>query len=345
LKNEGAYFDIVSGGELYRLKKIKVEGERIIFAGVGKTKEEIEFALKTNIFMFTVESQPELELIHQLAKLHRKIAGISLRINPDIDPHTHHHITTGKRENKFGFPLKDAEKVIKNISRYPALKILALQCHIGSQITETHPYEKALRVLLALIKKTKLSCSWLDLGGGFGIIYHQETPPTAKEISQTIVPELKKAKLKLLIEPGRFIVGNAGVLVTKVLYVKKTRVKQFVIVDAAMTDLIRPSLYQAFHQINPVVKRKKRKLVKVDVVGPVCETGDFFAQDRFLPEVQPGELLAIMSAGAYGAVMGSNYNSRPRCAEVLVQNDQYAIIREKENYQDLIRKETYKKIS
>ncbi|MFH1612713.1 MAG: diaminopimelate decarboxylase [bacterium] len=338
LADQNAYFDIVSGGELYRLIKIKVPGKKIVFAGVGKTREEIELALKTNILMFTVESIPELELIHSIAKSSGKCASIALRINPDIEANTHHHITTGKKENKFGIDFDQAIDLIKNINKYPYLKLIDIQSHIGTQITQVSPSIKAITKLINLIKSLKIKCEWLDIGGGFGIIYNEETPPNAEIISKEIIPLFKNTGLKLMIEPGRFIVGNAGILVTKILYLKKTPQKNFVIVDAAMTDLIRPSFYDAFHQIIPVIK-KNRKTFKADIVGPVCESGDFFAKDRNILEVKQEELLAIMSAGAYGFTMASNYNSRKKVAEVLTKDDKYYVIRKRETYKDLIKGE------
>lgn len=341
LANEGSGFDIVSGGELYRILKIGADPQKIVFAGVGKTASEIEYALKSNILLFNVESFSELLLLNEIAqKLERK-APIALRVNPDVDPGTHHYITTGRRENKFGVDLKSAPEMLAEARKLPGIEIKGVHAHIGSQITSVEPYFTMVERVLSLIEELRrqgFHLSWMNIGGGMGIVYHDETPSTAEELAQALLPNLKEAGLKIIIEPGRFIVGNAGILVTKVLYWKKTAGKEFVIVDAGMNDLIRPALYQAYHQITPI-KMLSHPEVIADIVGPVCESGDFFAHDRKIRRVEPGEYLAIMSAGAYGFSMSSNYNSRPRGPEVMVINQNYYMIRERETYLDLIDRE------
>jgi diaminopimelate decarboxylase len=341
LANEGSGFDIVSGGELYRILKIGADPQKIVFAGVGKTASEIEYALKSNILLFNVESFSELLLLNEIAqKLERK-APIALRVNPDVDPGTHHYITTGRRENKFGVDLQLAPEMLEEARKLPGIEIMGVHAHIGSQITSVEPYFIMVERVLSLIEELRrqgFNLSWMNIGGGMGIVYHDETPSTAEELAQALLPNLKKAGLKIIIEPGRFIVGNAGILVTKVLYWKKTAGKEFVIVDAGMNDLIRPALYQAYHHITPITMLSHPEVI-ADIVGPVCESGDFFAHDRKIRRVEPGEYLAIMSAGAYGFSMSSNYNSRPRGPEVMVINQNYYMIRERESYLDLIDRE------
>jgi len=334
----GGGVDIVSGGELFRALKAEVPPQKIVFSGVGKTEDEIKMALEVGILMFNVESEAELETIHEIASRLGKIAPIALRVNPDIDPKTHPYISTGLRKSKFGIDIKIAEQIYLKANHMPHIRVIGIDCHIGSQLTLLSPFLDALERIKLLYQKLEaqgLKLQYLDLGGGLGIPYGEEIPPHPTEYAQAIKAAAQDLNCTLIFEPGRVIVGNAGILLTKVLYLKQGKGKTFIIVDAAMNDLIRPSLYHAHHEIKPVEKME-RPLVVADVVGPICETGDFFAQGRKMPLVQSGELLAIMSAGAYGFVMSSNYNSRPRVAEVLVNGDRYQVIRKRECYEDLI---------
>lgn len=295
--------------------------------------------------MFNVESRQELDLINQIALNKGKKARISIRVNPDVDPKTHPYISTGLKENKFGISHDRAEEVYLRAGDLPGLEVIGLDCHIGSQLTDTGPFKESVARLIGLLDRLKghgLELTYLDLGGGLGISYDREEPPEPFEYAEAIKETLAGYKISLILEPGRVIVGNAAILLAKVLYTKgggSDGRKNFVIVDAAMNDLIRPSLYGSFHAIQPVVKNDRDRL-KTDVVGPICESGDFLAKDRDLPVFEPGELLAVMSAGAYSFVMSSNYNSRPRPAEVLVHGDEYFIIREREKYDDLVRGES-----
>jgi len=343
LANAGAGFDIVSGGELYRVIQAGGDPRRCVFSGVGKTREEIAYALRQGIYCFNVESEPELRAISEVASKMRRRAPVSLRVNPGVDPETHHYISTGKHESKFGIALERAFGVYREARRLPGVEIRGVQMHIGSQITTTAPFVLAVKKLLPLVEQVRALAAetlrFVDIGGGLGIRYRDQKPPTAEEYASSVVPHLEKLGLQVLLEPGRFIVGNAGALVTQVLYVKRTPVKNFVIVDAAMNDLIRPALYESYHEIVPVKATRGRKLM-ADVVGPVCESGDFLAQGRQLPAVKEGALLAVMSAGAYGMAMSSNYNARPRAAEVLVNGSRYAVVRRREEWKDLVRGET-----
>jgi len=337
----GGGVDVVSGGELFRALKADVSPKKIVFSGVGKTEDEIKMALEVGILMFNVESEAELETIHEIASRLGKIAPIALRVNPDIDPKTHPYISTGLRKSKFGIDIKIAEQLYLKANHMPHIRVIGIDCHIGSQLTLLSPFLDALERIKLLYQKLEaqgLKLQYLDLGGGLGIPYGEEIPPHPTEYAQAIKAAAQDLNCTLIFEPGRVIVGNAGILLTKVLYSKEGKGKTFIIVDAAMNDLIRPSLYHAHHEIKPV-EEKKRPVIVADVVGPICETGDFFAQERKLPLVQSGDLLAIMSAGAYGFVMSSNYNSRPRVAEVLVNGDRYQVIRKRECYEDLIRLE------
>lgn len=340
LLNEGAGLDIVSGGELYKAMKIGADPKKIVYASVGKKKEEIEEAVRRGILMFNVESIPELSLINAVAGKLSKTVDIAIRVNPDVSPDTHRHISTGAKETKFGVDLKSAESIFDGSNRYPHLNITGLHLHIGSQITEAAPYLKAIKKVYSFIKSARIDVRTLNIGGGLGIIYSREKPQTAKEFADAVMPLLKKSGLKIILEPGRFIAGNSGILVTSVLYVKKTPFKKFVIVDAGMNDLIRPSLYDAYHEIMPVVRRPGMASEAVDVVGPICESGDFMARDRRLQEQRPGDILAVMSAGAYGFSMASNYNSRPRPCEVMVAAGKFYTVRQREKYEDLIKGET-----
>ncbi|OGQ35908.1 MAG: diaminopimelate decarboxylase [Deltaproteobacteria bacterium RIFCSPHIGHO2_12_FULL_43_9] len=339
----GCGADIVSGGELFRVLKAGGERKKIVFSGVGKREDEIEFALKEKILSLNVESAQELELVSNIAKKLKTKAPISIRVNPDIDPKTHPYISTGLLQNKFGIPLKEAIGLFHKASKDPNLDLVGIDCHIGSQVTELAPFLDALRSIKNTIKQLKsegIKIDHLDIGGGLGITYSDENPPHPRDYAKAVLDELAGLDLMLIMEPGRVIVGNAGILVTKVLFTKHTSQKEFVIVDAAMNDLIRPGLYNAYQEIIPVKESSSESTKVVDVVGPVCETGDFLARERKMPTVSPGDLLAVMSAGAYGFSMSSNYNSRPRVAEILVNGDKFAVIRKREALEDLILGET-----
>ncbi len=337
----GGGIDVVSGGELYRALKAGVDPKKIVFSGVGKRQDEIEYGLKSGILLFNVESLPEIETIDRVAQRVGQKAPIAIRVNPDIDPKTHPYISTGLKKNKFGIDINRALMAYRLASQSTNLEIVGIDCHIGSQLLDVGPIVDALRKLKGLVeelRKEGIKIRYLDLGGGLGITYADEEPPHPLEYASNILEEIQGFDCTLLLEPGRVIVGNAGVLVAKVLYNKENEVKRFVIVDAGMNDLVRPSYYGAFHQILPV-KEKTREEIVADVVGPICESSDFLAKDRKIPKMEPGELVAVMSAGAYGFSMSTNYNSRPRVAEVLVRDDQMFVIREREDYEDLIRRE------
>jgi len=341
LVDKGAGLDIVSIGELHKALKVGADPKKIVFASVGKTDEEIETALKARILFFNVESLPELERINVIAKKCNLIAPIALRINPDVAAPTHEFITTGTLKKKFGIDLRTTKRIFTSHKKYTHLKINGLHIHIGSQITEGKPFVGAIKKVIEFINELRnngIAIEYLDIGGGLGIIYKDEKPQTAQEYAEKIVPLLEKTGLKIIMEPGRFIVGNAGIFVTKVLYLKDNGYKHFLIVDGGMNDLIRPTLYDAYHEIVPVKQTKAKKL-KVDVVGPICESGDFFARDRMVPRVNPGDLLAVMSAGAYGYVMSSNYNVRPRVPEVMVRDDRFEVVKDRETYEDLFKGE------
>ena len=338
---EGGGVDIVSGGELYRALKAGVDPQKIVFSGVGKRPEDLAYGLEAGILMFNTESSQEIERLDAIAGDMGKRATIALRVNPDVDPATHPYISTGLRENKFGIDIREAPDQYTRAARMPNLQIAGVSCHIGSQLTQVDPFVESLKKLLSLVEALReagISIRYLDLGGGLGITYSDEEPPHPTEYARAIKGEVKDMDLTLIFEPGRVITGNAGILVTKVLYTKSTAEKNFLIVDAAMNDLIRPSLYSSYHAVEPVVKRDRRK-IKADVVGPICESGDFLAKDREVDAMEPDELMAVMSAGAYGFTMSSNYNSRPRVAEVMVRGEEFYIVRERETYEDLIRGE------
>jgi len=338
---EGGGVDIVSGGELFRALKAGVDPKKIVYSGVGKRVEDLEYALGSDILMFNVESSQEIFQLNEVADRLGKKAKIAIRINPDIDPQTHPYISTGLRENKFGIDINRSMEEYTLAAKLNNLIISGVSCHIGSQLTQVNPFVEALKKLMELIKRLEESgvhIDYLDLGGGLGITYNSEEPPHPKEYATAIKEELDMKNLTLILEPGRVIMGNAGILVTKVLYTKTTQEKRFIIVDAAMNDLMRPSLYDSFHGIQPV-KLPGGTKTKADIVGPICESGDFFAKDRDVESFEPGELMAIMSSGAYGFSMSSNYNSRPRVSEVMVKDDQYYIVRARETYEDLIRGE------
>jgi diaminopimelate decarboxylase len=343
----GGGADIVSGGELYRSMKAGIDPRRIIYSGVGKTEEELRYGLVSGILMFNVESEQELEKLQQVAQEQELVAPVSFRVNPDVDPKTHAYISTGLAKNKFGIPIEEAERVYQRARDMSNIKILGVSCHIGSQLTEISPFTETLRkvkLFISRLKSQDIAIDYLDIGGGLGVRYLDEKPPHPQEYARALKEEMTGLDCTLILEPGRVIVSNAGVLVSRVLYTKKTAAKNFIIVDAAMNDLARPTLYGAYHDIQPIVRKTGKAaaetLHKADVVGPICETGDFLARDRDLPAFVPGDLMAVMSSGAYGFTMSSNYNSRPRAAEVLVKDDQYYIIRARENYETLIRDES-----
>lgn len=343
----GGGADIVSGGELYRSLKAGVDPRRIIYSGVGKTEEEMRYGLVSGILMFNVESEQELEKLQQVAREQEIIAPVSFRVNPDVDPKTHAYISTGLAKNKFGIPIEQAEKVYLRARDMSHIKIMGVSCHIGSQLTEVSPFTEALEKVKSFIKRLEshgMSIDYLDLGGGLGVRYQDEKPPHPQEYARALKEKMEGLDCTLILEPGRVIVGNAGILISQVLYTKQTGIKNFVIVDAAMNDLARPSLYGAHHEILPVHKESGQptedSMQIADVVGPICETGDFLAKDRQLPTFKQGDLMAVMLSGAYGFTMSSNYNSRPRVAEVLVKEDRFYVIRERENYETLIRDES-----
>ena len=333
--------DIVSGGELFRAIQAGVDTQKVVYSGVGKMESEIEFALKSDILMFNVESLPELFLIDKIAGNLGKKARISFRINPNVDPKTHPYISTGLKKNKFGISIKHAVSTYEQSKELKNIDVVGLDCHIGSQLTEISPFNDAVLIIKDLLLKLTASgfdIKYLDLGGGLGITYENEMPPHPSTYMNSIKNILGDYKGKVIFEPGRVIVGNSGIFVTKVIYNKDTGSKNFVIVDGGMNDLIRPALYEAYHEIVPVVKRSGPR-IRADVVGPICESADFLGKDRLLSQVLEGDLLAVYSAGAYGFSTSSNYNSRPRVPEILVDKDKYCIIRERETYGDLIARE------
>ena len=385
LVRAGAGFDIVSGGELFRVLAAGGDPAKCTFAGVGKSRDEIEYALDQGVYSFNVESEAELDAIERIARAKKMRAPIALRVNPDVDPHTHQYISTGSQENKFGIALDQVRAVYERAARMSNIEIVGVQMHIGSQITEAKPFASAIEKVAPLVRdlKSKYAIKFFSIGGGMGIVYRRAlesgsgkwwhdhgSEPSAfsvRDYADAIVPPLRDLGIRILVEPGRFLIGNAGVLLTRVRYIKQTGSKKFAIVDAGMNDLIRPALYQSYHEIVPVIKPStltptlslegrggreapgegesvslsysKNKSGKIDIVGPVCESGDFFALAREMPELQEGDLLAIMSAGAYGFVMASNYNSRPLPAEALVRGDKFALIRKRQTWDDLVRGE------
>ena len=338
---DGGGVDIVSGGGLFRALRAGIDPMKIVYSGVGKRTEDMEEALKADILMFNVESHQEIFELNAVAERLGRRARIALRVNPDIDPQTHPYISTGLKENKFGIDIGNALEEYETAAGLGHLEIVGVSCHIGSQLTKLSPFVDTLKRLKALIDKLRDNGNqirYLDLGGGLGITYEEETPPHPSEYAQALKQELDMGELTLILEPGRVITGNAGILVTKVLYTKTSGDKRFIIVDAAMNDLARPSLYGSYHAVQPVI-RSEREEIKADIVGPICESGDFLAKDRKLAAYEPKELMAVMSAGAYGFSMSSNYNARPRAAEVLVKDDKYYVIRARESYEDLVRGE------
>ena len=348
LAGEGCGFDIVSGGELRRVQAVSADAGRVVFSGVGKTEVEMQAALEAGVLMFNVESEEELEVLARVAAHLGLVAGVAIRVNPDVDPQTHRYITTGKKENKFGVDLERGEALARRALALPALTLRGIQCHIGSQITDVRPYAAAVertRDLALALKDDAPDLAWLNMGGGYGIYYRDADAPALAAYAEAVRPVLAGCGLRLIMEPGRVIVGNAGCMLTRVLYNKTSGAKRFVIVDAGMNDLLRPSLYEGYHRIWPVVGPPPPPLgtesedAPCDVVGPVCESGDFLAKDRPLPPVVHGDVLAVMSVGAYSATMGSNYNDRPRPPEILVEGDRYAVVRARESYADLLRNE------
>jgi diaminopimelate decarboxylase len=368
LVRAGAGFDIVSGGELFRVLAAGGDPAKCTFAGVGKSRDEIEYALERGVHSFNVESEAELESIERIARAKKMRAPIALRVNPDVDAHTHQYISTGSQENKFGIALDQVRAVYEHATRMRNIEIVGVQMHIGSQITEAKPFSSAIEKVTPLVRdlKSKYGIKFFSIGGGMGIIYRrvlesgsgkwwhdhsgEHSAFSVRDYAEAIVPPLRDLDIQILVEPGRFLIGNAGVLLTRVRYLKQTGSKKFAIVDAGMNDLIRPALYQSYHEIVPcrasvsdadpsTSMSTTKSSGKIDIVGPVCESGDFFALDREMPEVQEGDLLAIMSAGAYGFVMASNYNSRPLPAEALVRRDKFALIRKRQTREDLVRDE------
>ena len=339
--DEGSGFDIVSGGELFRALKAGANPKKIVFSGVGKRADEIEFALKKNILMFNVESPEELLAINAIAGRLKKKASFAIRVNPNVDPKTHPYISTGLKKNKFGIETAGALKEYINAKNNLKNVIpMGIDCHIGSQITQIEPFMDALaktKDLLKTLRGEGLDIKYIDMGGGLGITYDSEAPPLPSKYGEAVLEATKGLGVTLIFEPGRSIVGNAGVLATKVIYTKKGSEKNFVIVDAAMNDLARPSLYGSYHAIKAVKATSKE--ITADVVGPICESGDFLAKDRIIPAVESGDFLAIMSAGAYGFSMSSNYNTRPRAAEVMVDGKAFFLIRERETLEGLVRGE------
>jgi len=339
---EGGGFDIVSAGELFRALKAGADPKKIVFSGVGKKKAEIEYALNAGILMFNVESEQELTVLNEIARGMEKKAPISLRVNPDVDPKTHPYISTGMKKSKFGIDIKRSLEVYKRALTLTHLEVIGVDCHIGSQLTTIPPFVDALsrvKVFVEALRKEGARIRYLDLGGGLGIRYKDEEPPHPEEYAGALIQGLRGLDVTLILEPGRVVVGNAGILVTEVLYLKEGEEKTFVVVDGGMNDLIRPALYGSYQAIRPVVERKGEMIV-ADVVGPICESGDFFAKDREIPRPQEGDLLAVMSAGAYGFTMSSNYNSRPRAPEILVDGDNFHVVRKRESFEDLISGET-----
>ncbi|HNR50249.1 MAG TPA: diaminopimelate decarboxylase [Deltaproteobacteria bacterium] len=345
MARHGLGADVVSGGELYRALKSGVPGEKIVYSGVGKTTGEIEMAIAAGIMMFNIESEQELEVINECAGTLEKKAPISIRVNPDVDPMTHPYISTGMRENKFGIDVEASLAQYLKARDMENIEIVGIDCHIGSQLTDLSPFIDAVQRLKMLINRLKehgIELKYLDLGGGLGITYSDEEPPHPRDYVRAVLDAVGPLGLKVIFEPGRVIVGNAGILVTSVLYRKQTGNKTFIVVDAGMSDLIRPSLYGAYHDIRPLEDKPEAR-EKVDVVGPICESGDFLAKNRDLPMLGRGDMIAVMSAGAYGFTMASNYNSRPKPPEVLVDGTRYYVVLKRQSYEDLVLGETVPK--
>jgi diaminopimelate decarboxylase len=354
MKDEGSGFDVVSGGELYRALKVGADPKKCVFAGVGKNDEEITYALEQGILLFNVESEEELANIDRIAGKLGKKAPVALRVNPDVDPQTHTYISTGKKETKFGVDLIRAKKIVQSALSLQNTHLKAIHVHIGSQITKVEPYVETMQRIAAFLpelEKIGAKIEMLDIGGGFGIWYKDKLAKPAKEIAASILPMLQRMNCRVLLEPGRFIVGNAGILVTRVLYVKQSGDKKFVICDAGMNDLIRPTLYSAYHRIWPVKTDPGHSgevpdeetwagaAAVTDIVGPICESGDFFAKERKMPPLKRGDLVCVFSAGAYGYAMASNYNSHPRPCEVMVAGKKADVVTARESMEDLLRNE------
>jgi diaminopimelate decarboxylase len=340
----GAGFDIVSGGELYQVLRAGADPNKIVYASVGKTEAEIRQAIRAGILLFNAESAPELEQIDRMAAQMGRRPKVSLRLNPGVDPETHTFIATGQRATKFGMEAAVVEDLFRRRNAFPHLDLVGLHLHIGSQILHSRPFVLAIRRALNVVESLRregIVLHYLNIGGGLGISYRpDDRPQTAAQYARSVLPLLKRARLKIILEPGRFLVGSSGILVTRVLYVKKSCGRRFAIVDAGMNDLIRPSLYGAYHSIEPVVRSSHLRRVRYDVVGPVCESGDFLGKNRSIAMVAQGDLLAVMGVGAYGFVMSSNYNGRPRAAEVLVRGNRWHIVRRRETFTDLVRGES-----
>jgi diaminopimelate decarboxylase len=338
---QGAGADVVSGGELYRALRAGVPAGKIVFSGVGKREDELRHALDAGILMFNVESEEELRVLNRVARDMGRKAPVALRVNPDVDPKTHPYISTGLKKNKFGIPAQQAPALYHAAARMENIAVVGVDCHIGSQLTTSEPFGEAVRKLVGLVRLLEeqgIPIRYLDVGGGLGITYASETPPLPADYARTVLEAAQGTGKTLIFEPGRVLVGNAGILVTRVLYTKESGNKRFVVVDVAMNDLMRPCLYDAYHRVSPVMKTDREEAV-VDVVGPICESSDFIARDRMLPRVASGELLAVFTAGAYGFSMSSQYNSRPRVAEVMVEGDRFEVVRARERYEDLVRGE------
>lgn len=340
--NEGSGIDVVTGGELHRALKAGCSPQKIVFSGVGKSPEEMRAALQAGILQFNIESEPELDVLSDIALSLGKKAPVALRVNPDVDPKTHPYISTGLKKSKFGVNHERALEIYRKAKGLKGIEIVGIDCHIGSQLTSTEPFMEALRKIKGLIlelSKAGIKLANLDIGGGLGVTYKDETPPSPEDYAKAVLSVVGDLGLRLLMEPGRFLVANAGLIVTKVLFDKKGDTKRFVIVDVASNDLMRPALYGSYHAIRPLKEAGERPTIVADVVGPICETGDFLAQDRQLPEVKAGEFLAIFSAGAYGFSMSSTYNSRPRVAELMVRGSEIHVVREAETIEDITKNE------
>ncbi len=340
-RNLGAGFDIVSGGELFRARQVAIDPQKVVFSGVGKKQGEIDYALNSKILLFNVESKAELDAIEARGKFLNLKARVAFRVNPDIDPDTHPHISTGLQRHKFGINIEEALLLYQYAKSLKHVEAIGIRCHIGSQVTSMSPFVEAWQKVFDLVDVLapgKTPLQYVDLGGGLGIRYHQESPPSVEEYARALLGFFQDRGLTLILEPGRILSANAGALLTEVLYLKTSGDRHFVFVDAGMNDLIRPGLYDAYHEILTVEKKSSSSRI-VDVVGPICETTDFLARGRQLPEVEKGDWLAVMNAGAYGFSLSSNYNSRPRPAEVLVDGYTYQIIRKRESYEDLVRGE------
>jgi diaminopimelate decarboxylase len=340
LASFGAGADIVSGGELYRAMKAGFDPKKVVFAGVGKTEDELMAGLGERILLFNVESASELEHIERLAARHGKRARVALRVNPDVDPETHAHVSTGHGASKFGIPVDEALALADRVLAYRCIDLIGVHQHIGSQITKLAPYAESVEKSAQLVDELKrrgFDIKYFNIGGGLGIRYKDEEAPSPKDLVDAVRPTLEATGTKILCEMGRYIAGNAGVLLTRVIYRKRSGGKNFIVADAGMNDLLRPSLYDAYHEVRPV--NDGAAAAPADLVGPVCESGDYLARDRDLPDAAEGDLLALTSAGAYGFSMASNYNSRPRPAEVLVKGDRWAVVREREHLADLVKGE------